>query len=126
MASRGAVAKNGHVTEDEYQTVKKVYEAKVLLGKHGEHSLPDYSHTPNRIYIKENSDGSFREMRVYNEKRRLYLEIGYHGEYHLTGNRKQPILHYHKYDENLDRTSADYLPKEMYEKYKKYLEAYGL
>ena len=48
------------------------------------------------------------------------------GEYHLTGNRKQPILHYHKYDENLDRTSADYLPKEMYEKYKKYLEAYGL
>ena len=126
MASRGAMAKNGHVTEDEYRTVRTVYDAKVLAGTKHAHGLPDYSHTPNSIYIKENSDGSFREMRVYNEKGRLYLEIAYHGEVHLTGNRNHPILHYHTYDEALKHSAAKRLTKELYEKYKKYLEAYGL
>lgn len=126
MASRGAVAKNGHVTTSTYKVVRQVFDAKVLVGAKHAHGLPDYAHTPNSKYIKENSDGSFREMRIYNGEGRVFLEIAYHCEERLTGNRHEPVLHYHTYDENLARSQAELLPDDMHEKYSKYLEAYGL
>ena len=81
MSSRGSKSDNGHVTTNEYRMKndKKVYDAKVLVGTtKQQHGLPDYSHSPNSKYIKENPDGSFREMRVYDDTGFPIIEIGYH------------------------------------------------
>ncbi len=129
MASRGAVTRNGHVTTSECTEDHKVYDAKVLKGVGNNHSLPDYAHTKSSIYIKENTNGSFREMRIYDpDDGHVVLEIAYHPEPTLTGNRTTRILHYHRYDKDLKHGAAKVLTKlsDIYEKYKKYLEAYGL
>ena len=130
MTSRGTVIKNGHTTTDEYTTSKFVYDAKVLVGSDGRHGLPDYSHSPNSKYIKENKDGTFREMRDYDSKGHPTIEIGYHAEESLTGNRHEYVLHYHTFKDTLDRVMGGRLsPTEnadIYIKYKKYLEVYGL
>ena len=135
MSSRGAVIENGHVTTDEYQSKdgKKVCDAKVLIGTTSkQHGLPDYAHSPNSKYIKENSDGSFREMRVYDENGFPILEIAYHPEQTLTGNRHEYVLHYHtfKNKDNLERVMGGILSEtehaDLYNDYKEYLEEYGL
>ncbi len=130
MSSRGAVAKNGHVTTDEYKAVKLIYDAKVLVGNDGRHGLPDYSHSPNRKYIKENPDHSFRELRDYDDSCNPVIEIGYHIEPQLTGNRHEYVLHYHTFDKKLNRYMggriSPYENSDIYKKYKKYLEVYGL
>lgn len=133
MSSRGAVTKNGHVTTDEYQSKndKTVYDATVLIGtSKQQHGLPDYAHSPNSIYIKENPDGSFREMRIYDEHGFPLIEIGYHPEQSLTGNRHEYVLHYHIFEANLNRIMGGQISEtenaDIYNKYKKYLEVYGL
>lgn len=129
MSSRGSVTKNGHITTSEYKKKREVLDAKVLVGQKDQHGLPDYSHTPNRIYIKENKDGSFREMRIY-ENSFPVLEISYHIEPNISGNRNEKILHYHTFDKDLKRGPAREFSKketpELFAKYKKYLEEYGL
>ena len=53
LSSRKSVTEDGHVPDDEFETVKDLFDAKVLVGKKkGIHNLPDYSHSPNRIYIR--------------------------------------------------------------------------
>ena len=130
MSSRGAVTANGHVTTDEYTTSKMVHDAKVLTGNGGKHSLPDYAHSPNSKYIKENKDGTFRELRDYDGKGTPIIEIGYHVEPNLTGNRIEKVLHFHAFKEDLDRAMVGKLSSaehsDIYRKYKKYLEVYGL
>lgn len=131
MSSRGAKIENGHVTTSEYQTAKMIEDAKVLVGATPQqHGLPDYAHSPNSKYIKENPDGSFREMRVYDSNGFPILEIGYHPEPNLTGNRHEKVLHYHTFDKNLGRHLGGKLSEkdnpEIYNKYKKYLRRYGL
>lgn len=130
MSSRGAVTQNGHATTDEYETSKYIYDAEVLVGKNGRHSLPDYSHSPNSKYIKENPDGTFRELRDFNEKGYPIIEIAYHIEPSLTGNRCDYVLHYHYFEPGLVRKMGGRVSptenSEIYEKYKKYLEVYGL
>ncbi len=133
MSSRGAKARNGHVTTDEYRMKTNdsyIYDAKILVGQHHEHSLPDYSHTPNSKYIKENPDGTFREMRIYDNTGQPILEIAYHPEESLTGDRHTRILHYHVYDSELNRDPGGVLSEkdhpDIYERYKKYLKEYGL
>lgn len=130
MSSRGTYIKNGHATTGEYETAKTVHDAKVLTGVDGRHSLPDYSHSPNSKYIKENSDGSFRELRDYDFKGHPIIEIGYHAEPNLTGNRHYKVLHYHTFDSDLNRNLGGRVSLEenadIYKKYKKYLKEYGL
>lgn len=133
MSSRGAKTKNGHVTTDEYELKdgKMVIDAKVLVGTSGkQHGLPDFAHSQNSKYIKENPDGSFREMRVYDAKGNPILEIGYHFEESLAGNRHTKVLHYHTFDSDLKRTLGGIISEtensEIYNEYKKYLEEYGL
>jgi hypothetical protein len=134
MSSRGSKAQNGHITTTEYKLKNPysyIYDAKVLIGTSSKnHGLPDYSHTPNRKYIKENPDGSFREMRIYGEHGRPLLEIGYHPEQSLTGNRHDYVLHYHTFETNLNRVMGGKISKtensDIYNKYRKYLKEYGL
>lgn len=129
MASRESKTRNGHVTTNEFKTVKMIHNAKVIEKASGNnHGLPDYSHTPNRIYIKELKDGSFRELRAYNSDGYPILEIGYHIEPSITHNRKDSVLHYHIFGENLERSKAIELKNdsEIKQKYQIYLSEYGL
>ena len=130
MSSRGTVTINGHATDEEYDTVRKIYDAKVLKGRDNRHNLPDYSHSANSKYIQENSDGSFRALRIYGSDNSPILEIAYHAEPKITGNRHEKVLHYHTFTKELERiwggeisnnTNSDILYK-----YRKYLEEYGL
>lgn len=131
MSSRGSRTRNGHVTTTEFnETGKTVFDAKVLIGTGTNHGLPDYSHTPGRIYIKENPDGTFRELRKYDKTGFPVIEIAYHPEQSLTGNREDYILHFHTFEANLQRVLGGIISEKenagIYRKYKKYLEAYGL
>ena len=120
MASRGVVNRLGIVTDKEYEYAGNDFEdASELVGVGSNHSLPGYSHTPNRIYVKTDANG-FREMRVYGEDGKVKLEIGYHPERNLDSSGCR-VLHYHEYDENLDRSLAKLMTSEIYEKYKKYI-----
>ena len=128
MSSRGSKIRNGHVTTSEFKTVKEIYDGKVLIGTGNNHGLPDYSHTPGSVYIKENPDGTFRELRKYDEKGFPVIEIGYHPEPNLTGNRSEKVLHYHTFDKKLGRHLGGRVSKKshIYQLFKKYLEAYNL
>lgn len=55
-------------------------------------------------------------------------EIAYHPEPKLKGDRHTKVLHYHLYDDALKHGEAkELLPdNSLYQKYKKYLEVYGL
>lgn len=127
MSSRGAVAKTGKISTDSYSIVGYVLDAKILQGNFKQHhSLPDYSHSSNTIYVKLKTNGTMHELRVY-ENHKVVLEIAYHPEAILNrGNWKNNILHYHIYDEKLTHGEARILTKELKEKYKKYLKEFGL
>lgn len=125
MASRGVVNRLGIVTDEEYEYAGNDFEdASELIGIGDNHSLPDYSHTPNRIYVKTGVNG-FREMRVYGEDGKLKLEIAFHPERNLDKS-GEFVLHYHEYDDTLERTPAKPITREIYEKYKKYLNHWGI
>ncbi|MEG1822774.1 MAG: hypothetical protein RR233_07665, partial [Clostridiales bacterium] len=69
-------------------------------------------------------------MRFYNKDHVLFMEIAYHPEQSLTGNRHTPVLHYHIYDSRFSqnatgafsRSSASRLTDEMKQNYKKYFK----
>lgn len=130
MSSRGARTRNGHVTNTEFEDIHDVEDAEVLVGTGNNHGLPDYAHSPRSKYIKENPDGSFRELRDYDSEGFPVIEIGYHPEPNLTGNRHEKVLHYHTFDPDLKRHLGGKLSKtenaDVYRKYEKYLRRYGL
>ena len=66
MGGRGTFASGNNVAYT-YKTVGKINGVKVLKGIGGKHSLPEESHTSN-VYIKLKPDGSFHEMRIYQNK----------------------------------------------------------
>lgn len=92
--------------------------------KNGRHGLPDYSHTPNRNYIKLSHDNILRELRQYDENGHLIMEIAYHSEKSLNKDLSKPVLHFHTYDQNLNRSLPILLAKDnpIYKKYYKYLK----
>ncbi len=126
MASRGSKAKNGHITMNEYST-ERVTEngVKILTGNGNNHSLPDYSHTPNSVYAKLNKYGLLHEMRFYDAKGNIVLEIAYHSEPSLNNGNKEPVAHYHVYD-GLMRSKAEKITMEIKDKYAEYLKEFDL
>ena len=127
MGGRGTFA-TGNPVPYSYETVETIEGIKVLQGI-GKHGLPESSHS-SEAYIKLKPDGTFHEMRFYNKEHILYMEIAYHPEQSLTGNRHTPVLHYHLYDENFsfnktgkfERSKAKMLTDDMKLKYKKYFK----
>lgn len=97
MGGRGTFAA-GNPVPYSYHTVGHIEDVKVLKGINGEHSLPESSHSSG-AYIKLKSDGTFHEMRIYDENHILKMEIAYHPEKSLTGDNHTPIMHYHTYDD---------------------------
>ena len=128
MGGRGTFAA-GNPVPYTYRKVGEIEGVKILEGIAGKHGLPESSHSSD-AYIKLKPDGTFHEMRFYNKDHVLYMEIAYHPEYSLTGDRHTPILHYHLYDDKFSknkagafkRSKAERLTNEMKMKYKKYFK----
>ena len=128
MGGRGTFAA-GMLVEYNYEKVGEIGGVKILQGTGTSHGLPESSHSSG-AYIKLKPDGTFHEMRFYDKDHVLYMEIGYHPEQSLTGNRSTPVLHYHLYDERFsrnktgafERTKAQFLTEEMERKYGKYFK----
>jgi len=120
MGGRGTYAAGKNVPYT-YETVGFVEDAKVLFGKPGIglHDLPAEAHSSN-IYIKLHKDGTLNMLRTYDNEHYLTMEIAFHPEPNLTGNR-MPVLHVHYYDRNFKRTDAAYLDYDTFKKYEKYL-----
>lgn len=116
MGGRGTYA-NGKNVRYTYKTSGKIKGIKVLTGLNGKHSLPEESHS-SWAYIKLNPDGTFREMRLYNKEHKLRYELAYHREGKI-GHKDKPVLHYHTYDDNFNRTTHR-MPKAMRKHFKKY------
>jgi hypothetical protein len=130
MSSRGSRATNGHVTTSEYTTYSITNTGvKILKGIGNNHSLPDYSHSPNSIYAKLKKDGkTLHEMRFYDKNGNPIIEIGYHPEPIINnGDRVMNILHYHVYS-GLDRINVERMSDhpDVKEKYSIYLKEFDL
>ncbi len=119
MGGRGTFAIGNNV-DYTYETIGYIEGVKVLRGLGNKHDLPVESHSSN-AYIKLYPDGTFNMLRIYDSKHYLIFEIAYHPERKLTGN-ADSILHIHYYDRKLNRSDAQYLDKDTFEKYKKYLK----
>lgn len=119
MGGRGTFASGNNVAYS-YETVGNIEGVKVLQGLNGKHGLPEEAHS-STAYIKLKPDGTFHEMRFYDKDRYLTFEIAYHKEKALNSG-DSPILHYHIYDRNFNRSNAIKITKSMYKRYKKYLK----
>lgn len=140
MGGRGTYAVGNNVAytyevDTTFSEDGKINGVKILKGvkESGKHGLPESSHSSN-AYIKLNPDGTFHEMRIYDNNHILRMEIAYHSEKSLTGNNHTPVLHYHTYDERFSRNAkgaftrspAKLLTDEMKKKYKKYFRGIKL
>ena len=127
MGSRGAVARNKHYVDTEYKTVKVLsHGEKVLEGNRHIHTMPDYSHSANMVYIIYRN-GIFHALRVYDDDHMPVIEIAFHPEPNLNhGNRKDPIWHMHIYTKGcLDHNEALLITQEIKTKYREILEDIG-
>ena len=118
MGGRGTFA-NGIPVPFTNETVGLIHDVKVLAGLNGKYSLPEEAHS-STAYIKLSPDGSFREMRIYGKDHFLQLEIAYHKEPSIR--KGVPVLHYHVYDKNFNRSEAIKMPKAMRKHFQKYLK----
>ena len=123
MGGRGTFAIGNNVAYT-YKTSSFVEGVKVLTGMNGKHSLPEEAHS-SRAYIKLKPDGTFHEMRLYDNNHYLTLEIAYHREHNIDKNGK-PVLHYHIYDRSFNRSNAIKMPKAMRKHFKKYFKGVKL
>ena len=119
MGGRGTFAA-GHSVEYTYETTGKIAGVKILSGRNGKHGLPEEAHS-SHAYIKLKPDGTFHEMRVYDNDHYLTFELAYHPEPSLDSSRK-PVLHYHLYDRNFNRSRAIKATKAMKKHFRKYLK----
>ncbi len=120
MGSRGAKYKELDREENRnYFTAGHVLDAEILKGKEDRfHTLPEVSHRSEVKYIKLNPDGTFREMRIY-ENHKLRLEIAYHKE---PLGKRENILHAHDINGKpyVKHPRARRLTEEEYNKYRPY------
>lgn len=123
MGGRGTFAAGKQVPYS-YETVGTVEGVKVLRGISGKHGLPEEAHS-SAAYIKLKPDGTFHEMRFYDERHYLTMEIAYHPEPNLNdGNRTENILHVHEYrqHDNFKMRPAHRITRQEYETYKRFFQ----
>lgn len=127
MSSRGSVAKNGHITDEEYKTIDILpCGEKIIEGVGRNHSMPDYSHSANAVYVIYKR-GVFRAMRIYGKNHMPIIEIAFHPEPNLNKrDREHSIWHMHVYTNgHLMHNDAELINDEVKRKYKNYLEDVG-
>lgn len=127
MSSRGSVAKNGRIMDEEYETIDILpHNEKIIEGIGRNHSMPDYSHSANAVYVIYKK-GIFHAMRIYGENYMPIIEIAYHPEPNLNKHdRQHGIWHMHIYTKGiLKHNDAELISDEVKKKYKDYLEDIG-
>lgn len=127
MSSRGSVAKNGHYMNNEYWTSKVLpHGEEVLEGCGNNHSMPDYSYSPNSVYVI-NKKGVFHAMRVYGEDHMPIIEIAFHPEPRLNNNdREHSVWHMHVFSKgSLEHSKAENISSKIKQKYRNFLEDVG-
>lgn len=122
MGGRGTFAAGINVPYT-YKTSGYIEGVKILTGLNGKHSLPEEAHASN-AYIKLKPDGTFHEMRFYDKDHYLTLEIAYHPEGKI-GPKGKPVLHYHTYDRDFNRT-VHKMTKAMRKHFSKFLKGVKL
>lgn len=118
MSGRGTSAIGNNV-DYTYETIDEIEGVKVLSGKNGKHGLPEEFHS-STAYIKLKPDGTFHEMRIYDENHYLIKETAYHIEPAINnGDRKHNILCIHDYLEkdNFEIRSAHLITREEYKNF---------
>lgn len=129
MGGRGSFAAGGNracqfIQVGEVSGSQGTFKILETNGKTNQHGLPIESNT-SIGYIKLRN-GRFHELRIFSPDHRVCLEIGYHGEIRLTGDRSKEILHYHTYSYNskghMTRSPAIDIKnnKTLFNKYKDY------
>ncbi len=121
MGGRNSFA-SGNIVPYTYKNVGKIHGVKVLVGISSRyHGLPVEAHS-GQAYIKLKPDGTFHEMRVYDEDHYLVKEFAYHPEPRINnGDRKQNILHVHNYErDNFASRTTSRITKAEYEQYRKF------
>ena len=134
MGGRGTYAVGNNVAytyeiDKTFSENGKINGVKILKGVEGsgKHGLPEEAHSSS-AYIKLKPDGTFHEMRIYDDEHYLIKEIAYHPEPQLNnGNRKENVLHIHEYQkDNFKDRKPRFLKPEEIEMYKKYLRGVNL
>ncbi len=124
MASRGSVAKNKRFMSNEYKTIGVLpHGEEILEGCGKNHSMPDYSHSANSVYVIYRK-GVFHAMRVYGENHMPVIEIAHHPEPNINhGNRHDPVWHMHVFDKgDLEHKPAQLIDIKVEKEYKGLLE----
>lgn len=134
MGGRGTYAVGNNVAytyevDKTFSENGKINGVKILKGVEGsgKHGLPEEAHSSS-AYIKLKPDGTFHEMRIYDDEHYLIKEIAYHPEPQLNnGNRKENVLHIHEYQkDNFKDRKPRFLKPDEIEMYKKYLRGVNL
>ncbi len=126
MGGRGTFAA-GNPVPYTYKTIGIIEGVKVLVGVGGKHGLPEESHSSS-AYIRLKPDGTFHEMRIYDENHYLVKEIAYHPEPRLNGgNRQDNVLHIHEYErDNFRDRYARFPTTDEVKRLKKFLKGVKL
>lgn len=123
MGGRGTFA-IGNIVDYTYKTIGKIEGVKILEGIAGKHSLPEESHSSSS-YIKLDKNGNFYELRLYDKDHYLYFELAYHPEPSIDPSRR-PVLHYHTYDRQFNRSKAIKASKAMKKHFRKYFRGLSI
>jgi len=118
MGGRGTFASGNNVAYS-FETVGTMNGVKVLKGLAGKHGLPEESHS-SYAYVQVDHNNNFKELRFYDKNHFLTFEVAYHKEPHLdsSGN---PVLHYHMYDKQFNRSKAARVTKAMKRRYSRFI-----
>lgn len=104
-----------------WNTVEKIDGVKVLEPVSGSRKLPEEAHS-SRMYILQNGNGTFRQLRVYDSKHRLRFEIGYHRE-PTVDSKAAKVLHYHIIGQpGFHHGKARPITEKMMEKFGRYMK----
>ena len=125
MGGRGTFA-SGNPVPYTYETIGKIDGVKVLqkIDKNASAGLPEEAHSSS-AYVLKYANGTFKQMRFYNDDHTAKFDIDYHFEPKL-GSRKEPVYHIHEYKNGVRDKTGRLLTKSEHEKYKKYFRGGNL
>lgn len=119
MGGRGAFLESGGFsTPNSWYTSSVLYGIKILMPKNKSKSLslPERSNTPNTSYLIYKHDGTFKQMRIYDDDRKPKYDI----DYHMVNGKM--TLHKHIYTKGIRGAEHIHLTAEEYIRYIKFLK----
>ncbi|MBQ7188536.1 MAG: hypothetical protein IJR99_03880 [Kiritimatiellae bacterium] len=122
MGGNGTFAA-GRIVAYRWETVGEIHGVKVLelKDKGVSRKLPEEAHS-SRMYIMNYPEGHFAQLRVYDRRHRLRLEIAFHPERSVDKSGK-PVLHYHVYGQpGFKHGQAQKLSRKAFRRYAKFMK----